>query len=82
MRETVLLLSLLFAGLFLVPLSIYLVGESVFGEHGGGGFSGFYGSLHREIRDGHPVVWFLVLSPYIVWQLFRLTIWAFRKSGR
>lgn len=73
---------MLFAGLFLLPLSIYLVGESVFGEYSGAGFAGFYGRMHHEIRDGQPVVWFLVLSPYIIWQLLRLTFWGYRVAAR
>lgn len=81
-KEAALLLTLLFAGLFLLPLSIYLVGQLVFGEYSGAGFAGFYGRMHHEIRDGQPVVWFLVLSPYIIWQLLRLTIWGYRHAAR
>lgn len=82
LKESALLLVLLFAGLFLLPLSIYLVGESVFGEYSGAGFAGFYARMHHEIRDGQPVVWFLVLSPYIIWQLLRLTFWGYRRAAR
>lgn len=78
-KEFTLLVVLFFAGILLLPLSIFLVGQSVFGEYNGAGFSGFYLQLHHDIRDGQPVVWYLILSPYIIWQLFRLTIWGFRK---
>lgn len=81
-KEAALLLTLLFAGLFILPLCIYLVGQLVFGEYSGAGFAGFYGRMHHEIRDGQPVVWFLVLSPYIIWQLLRLTIWGYRYAAR
>ncbi|MFQ6007033.1 MAG: hypothetical protein ACE5OQ_16205 [Woeseia sp.] len=82
LNELALALSLFFAGLVLLPLAIYLTGQSVFGEYGGAGFSDFYGRLSSEIRAGRPVVWFLVLSPYLVVLLLRLTIWTFHRSGR
>ena len=67
------------SGIVLLPIAIYLVGQAVFGDYGGQGFSDFYASLHYELRQGQKVTWYLVLSPYLGWQLFRLTIYAFRK---
>ncbi len=81
LNEMALALSFIFAGLVLLPLAIYFTGQSVFGEYGGAGFSDFYGRLSGEIRDGRAVVWFLVLSPYVILMLLRLTIWAFRWSS-
>ncbi|MCH8307744.1 MAG: hypothetical protein IH930_06340 [Proteobacteria bacterium] len=81
MNETALALSFIFAGLVLLPLAIYFTGQSVFGEYGGAGFSDFYGRLSSEIRDGRSAVWFLVLTPYLILMLLRLTIWAFRRSS-
>lgn len=75
-------LGLLFLGLVLLPVAVYVVGKSVFGDYDGAGFSGFYGRMHSAIRDGEPAVLFLVLSPYIIWQLGRLTIWGFRRTSR
>ena len=75
-----LFLWLLLAGLFLLPLAVYLVGSALFGEYGGSEFSAFYGTLHSELRGGTPSVWFLVLSPYLIWQLLRLTLQAFRSA--
>jgi len=66
----------------ILPFSVYSVGKSVFGEYGGTGFSAFYGTLHSALRDGEPAVLFLVLSPYLIWQLTRLTIWGFRQTWR
>ncbi len=54
----------------------------MFGEYSGAGFAGFYARLHHDIRDGQPVVWLLVLSPYTVWQLARLSVWGFRRAAR
>lgn len=81
-KETALLAVLLFVGLVVLPLSIYLVGMAVFGEYGNGGFSSFFGALHREFRAGEPAVLFLLLSPYLLWQLMRLAIWGFRYFGQ
>jgi hypothetical protein len=81
-KESALFLGLLFVGLLILPLAVYLVGKSVFGEYGGTGFTAFYGTLHSAIRNGEPAVLFLVFSPYVIWQLSRLTIWSFRQSWR
>lgn len=82
MNELALALMLVFAGMVLLPLSIYLTGRSVFGEYGGAGFSDFFGRLSGELREGRPVVWFLVLSPYLILMLLRFTLWAFQKARR
>ncbi len=81
-KESALFLALTFFGLLILPYAVYLVGKSVFGEYGGAGFSAFYSTLHRSMRDGEPAVLFLVFSPYLIWQLARLSIWAFRRSWR
>ena len=81
-KESALFLCLLFIGLLIVPLAVYIVGKSVFGEYGGTGFSDFYSTLHRSIREGESAVLFLMFSPYVIWQLTRLTIWGFRWTWR
>ena len=81
-KEVALFLGLLFLGLLMLPLAIYCVGDAVFGEYGGSGFSAFYGRIHSAIRDGEPAVLYLVFSPYVIWQLSRLTIWGFRHTWR
>lgn len=78
--ELVQLLWFVLIGLFFLPLAIYFVGDAVFGDYAAAGFSGFYGNLHGELRAGQPAVIFLLLSPYVVWLLLRLTIWGFRRS--
>ncbi len=82
LNELALALSLVFAGMVLLPLAIYFTGQSIFGEYSGAGFSEFYRRLSGEVREGRPVVWFLVLSPYLILMLLRFTFWAFRKAGR
>lgn len=81
-KEITLLIVLLFVGLVILPLSVYFVGQAIFGEYGDGGLAGFFGNLHREFRSGNPVVSFLLFSPYILWQLIRLTFRGFQHLGR
>jgi hypothetical protein len=81
-KELALLVFLLFVGLLIAPIALYLVGERVFGEYGGQGYGDFFGTLTARIRAGDSVAWFLVLSPYLVWQTLRLTAFAFRLAGR
>jgi len=79
LKEAALFTGLLFVGLVLMPIAIYWVGQNVFGEYGGQGYSDFFGTLGTKIRGGEPVSWFFVLSPYLAWQLLRLTGLAWRR---
>ena len=86
LKEMALFGALFLVGLVVLPLLIYLVGEAVFGAYEGAGFSAFYGQLHGEFRAAEPAVVFLLLAPYILWQLLRATVRVFRnlrqESGR
>jgi len=82
LRETALFLGLLFLGFVVMPLCIYLLGPRLLGEYGGYGYADFFGTLSGRIRSGDSVAWFFVLSPYLVWQILRLTLFAWRASGR
>lgn len=77
-KESALLVVLLLTGLILLPIAIYFVGNAVFGEYAGDGFRDFYGTLQAQLRRGAPVVWLLVLAPYLIWQLLRFTVRGFR----
>ncbi len=79
LKEAALFGVLLLVGLVVLPLLVYLVGETVFGAYEGSGFATFYGRLHGEFRAGEPAVVFLLLAPYILWQLLRLTTRMFRR---
>lgn len=80
-KEGVLLVLLGFVGLVILPVCIYLVGFAMFGEYANGGFGAFFGALHGELRSGEPAVVFLLLSPYLLWQVLRLALWGFRRLG-
>lgn len=81
-KEIALLTGLLFFGLVIMPVAIYWLGQGIFGDYGGQGYGDFFGTLSGKIRSGDAVAWFLVLSPYLVWQCLRLMALAWRMSGR
>ena len=81
LKETALLIGLLFIGFVIMPIAIFWIGPRVLGEFGGYGYSDFFGGLSARIRGGDLVAWFFVLSPYLVWQILRITLFAFRASS-
>jgi len=81
LKEAALLFGLLFLGFVIMPIAIYWIGPRVLGEFGGHGYSDFFGGLSARIRGGDLVAWFFVLSPYLVWQILRITLFAFRASS-
>lgn len=81
-KEGALFTILLSFGFILLPIAVWFVGKTVFGAYGGAGFSDFFGTLSGKIRSGDLVAWFLVLSPYLVWQCGRLTVLGWRAAGK
>ncbi len=81
-KEVALLTGLLFLGLAIVPMAIFWVGQTVFGPYADGGYGDFTGSLVSRIVSGDPVAWFLILSPYLGWQVLRLTRFAWKSISR
>ena len=81
-REIALFLVLLFVGIVIAPIGIFVVGQQIFGEFGGYGYSEFFGTISAKLRRGEAVTWFFVLSPYLLWQTLRLTLYGWRRSGR
>lgn len=77
--EVALLTGFLFVGLVLMPIAIYAVGQSVFGDYAGLGYWDFFANLSGKVRDGNLVAIFLIASPYIGWQIVRLAALAWRS---
>ncbi len=77
-----LFVGLLFVGFVLMPIVIWFVGKAVFGAYGGAGYVEFFGTLSGKIRSGDSVAWFLVLSPWLVWQILRLMVFGWRAAGK
>lgn len=81
-NEILLFLYLFLGGIVALPILVYAVGSALFGDYGGTGFSAFYGSLHSDLRTGRLAAWFLVLSPYLLWQIVRGTLYLRSAVGR
>ncbi len=80
-RELIITAVLFLLGLLLLPVAIYLVGNTLFTEgYGGGNFGDFARDFARDLSSGSLPMWFLVLSPLITISLFRLAIWGVKKS--
>jgi len=81
-KEAALLVGFVFIGLVVLPIAIYAVGLSIFGDYGGRGYGEFFSDLSARIRTGDAAAWFLVLSPYLGWQTLRLIGSAWRATSR
>jgi len=81
-KEAAVFAALLFCGLVLLPILVWFVGKVVFGAYGGEGFAEFYGTLSGKIRSFDLAAWFLVLSPWLGWQVVRLTLFGWRAAGK
>ena len=80
-KELVFLVTCVAIGALILPFAIYFVGRVIFGEFDEGGLMDFYGSVQYSIWTLDPVVWFLVLSPYLVIISLRLAL-RFYRAGR
>jgi H+/Cl- antiporter ClcA len=81
-REASLFLGLLLIGLVLLPVAVYIVGQAIFGDYGGGSYGHFISELSGRVRTADPAAWFLVLSPYLGWQILRLVALVWRVAGQ
>jgi len=74
---------LLIFGTIALPVSIYFVGLEVIGPYEGeGGPGSLMFTIWHALINGELTAWILVLSPYLVIQLLRLTglIWRSFKT--
>jgi hypothetical protein len=77
--ELVLAVTLLAVGLILVPAAIYWFGEAVVGDYAGEeGMWGLVRSIWADAGNGRPAAWGLLLAPYLVVQLVRLSVVCLR----
>lgn len=80
-KEALLLAALLIFGIVFMPSAAYLVGQLVFGDYGGDGFSGFLSKVGARLMAADGVAWLLVASPYLILQCLRLTAFGWRRIG-
>lgn len=81
-REVALFVGLLFAGIVLMPIAIFWLGQQLLGDYGGLGYGDFFGTLSGQFRSFDPATWFLVFSPYLGWQILRLTVIGWRRASK
>ena len=81
-REVGIAAGLFAFGLIVLPLVVYLVGSRVLGEYSGSGALGLAESVWLDLLALHPFTWLLVLSPYLLVQLWRALrgIWRRKPS--
>ena len=80
-KELAILAGFLFLGIVVLPIAVYFVGQAIFGEYGGQSYGQFFGDLVSRIRSGDGGAVFLVLSPYLGWQMLRLIAFGWRAAG-
>lgn len=76
-RELIIALALVLAGLLLMPLGVYLVGQATLGPYARGGMSALLGDWFRSLFRGESAPWMLALGPLavvLIWRLFRLAL--------
>jgi len=79
--ELILALTLLAFGMLALPIGVYWVGQIVIGGYeSDAGMMGLLGSIWDDLGRGSPAAWILVLSPYVVIQLFRIAFKLLRSS--
>jgi hypothetical protein len=80
-RELTIASALLVGGLLVIPVGVYFVGQSLFGEYSGGGVLTLAEKIWRDLLTLRPATWILVASPYLTVQLLRAIrrLWWPRK---
>lgn len=69
----------LLAGLFVMPIFIYLTGVLMLGPYEAGGFGAFLKQIFVGLGQGSVPIWLMVLGPYVILNLFRATLLVHRK---
>jgi hypothetical protein len=81
-NEALLAVLLMAVGLLALPAAIFVVGGQIMGPYEGeNGLASLAGAIWTALGTGQPAAWTLVLSPYLVVQLFRLALGLRRFGG-
>ena len=79
-RELALAASLVGVGVFVLPGAVYLVGQTLVGEYpADGGVLALAVNIWVDLVRGNPLALVLVLSPYGMVQLLRLSRRLWRR---
>ena len=79
-RELLLFAAFAAGSYLLLPFAVYTVGGFVFGDYDGG-YGTFFSTLTSRLLSGQLSMWFLILSPWFVVQVIRLTLLFLRKPN-
>jgi hypothetical protein len=84
-REATTFVLGLFAGLVIMPLGIYFVGQVLLGgylrsatDSKPAGLAAFFGDYFAGIAAGEMAHWLVLLGPYVMYLIFRIGRSAFR----
>jgi hypothetical protein len=79
--ELILGMVLVAFGMLALPVAVYWVGQVVIGGYeSDAGMAGLIGAVWDDLGRGSIAAWILVLSPYVVIQLFRVAFGLLRRS--
>jgi hypothetical protein len=69
-------------GFFLLPVAIFLTGQSLLGDYSqdGAGIGRLYGDIFGDLAAGFLPAWILVLSPWLGVQLLRLAVFPLKRK--
>lgn len=68
-------------GLLVLPFAIYLVGQPIIGDYGGGGPMELAERIWMDALSLEASAWLLVLGPYAIVQLVRATVKLWRRRA-
>lgn len=72
-KELLIAAILLSFGTLLLPVAVFMVGQQILGSYEGGGVADLSQAVWSALLAGRASAWLLVLSPYLVIQLLRLS---------
>lgn len=81
-KELLIFAVLLFVGLIVLPLCVYVVGQNFVGEYSTQtGVAGLLTAVWGDFARFRAGAWILVLSPWLVIQLLRLALRLWRRPA-
>ena len=81
-KELLIFGALFFVGLLVLPICVYVVGQSFIGEYSPeAGAAGLLTAIWADLAAFAPAAWLLVLSPWLVIQLVRVAIRLWRAPA-
>ena len=81
-KEFIVLGIFIFLTLLVLPTVIYIVGDLVFGKYEGNGYMDFLIKLIEKLLSGNYATWILILSPYLGWQILRLSLFLCKSPRK